>query len=79
MDNGVCLVLSNSIRHTPVTADDIRLKKATDEVIRKVTNLVKSNLPTFLLEGELLDFISNGLFFSVVDSCLMLADRVVIL
>ena len=42
MENDVRLVLSNFMHHNPVTADDVRLKRANDEVLRKATKFVHS-------------------------------------
>ena len=72
------LVLSNSIHHTPVTADDVHLQTANDNVLGKAIKLVKSKWPTCLPEGELLDLNRRRSSSSVVDSSLLLANRVVI-
>ena len=76
MKNDVCLVLSNSVRHTPVTADDVRQETANDTVLRRAVKFVKSKWLKSLLEGEPLDINRLRSSLSVVDSCLMLTDWV---
>ena len=74
MENDVCLVISHSIGHTPVTADDVRQETANGSVLRRAVKFVKSKWLKSLLEGEPLDI--NRLRSS--SSCLMLTDRVMI-
>ena len=74
MENDVCLVISHSIGHTPVTVDDVRQETANGSVLRRAVKFVKSKWLKSLLEGEPLDI--NRLRSS--SSCLMLTDRVMI-
>ena len=76
--NDVGLVLSNSIRHTPATADDVRQETANDTVLRRAVKFVKSKWLKSLLVGEPLDINLLRSSLSVVDSCLMLTDWVMI-
>ena len=78
MENDVGLVLSNSIRHTPATADDVRKETANGSVLRRAVKFVKSKCLKSLPEIEPLDVNRLRSSLSVVDSCLMLTDRVMI-
>ena len=78
MGNDVCLVISNSVRYTPATADDVHQETVNGSVLRRAVKSVKSKWLKSLLEGEPLDINRLRSSLSVVDSCLMLTDRVMI-
>ena len=72
MENDVYLELSNSVRYTPATADDVRQETANDTVLRRAVKFVKSEWRKSLPEGEPPD---KNRFRS---SCIILTDRVMI-
>ena len=78
VENDVCLVLSNSVRSTPDTVDDVRQETANDEMLSRAIQFVKSKWPKCVLERELLDLYRRRCSLSVVDPCLMIADWVMI-
>ena len=74
MENDVCLVISHSVGHTPVTADNVHQETANGSDLRRAVKSVKSKRLKSLLEREPLDI--NRLRSS--SSCLKLKDRVMI-
>ncbi|BHF70642.1 hypothetical protein SprV_0301369500 [Sparganum proliferum] len=70
--------LSDAIRGIPVTAADIRHATEQDPVLRQAITYVQTCWPTTALAGDLRQIFLRRASLSVVDSCLMFADRVVI-
>ncbi|BHF75306.1 hypothetical protein SprV_0501840200 [Sparganum proliferum] len=70
--------LSDAIRGIPVTAADIRCATEQDPVLRQAITYVQTCWPTTALAGDLRQLFLRRASLSVVDSCLMFADRVVI-
>nr|VZI04460.1 unnamed protein product [Spirometra erinaceieuropaei] len=70
--------LSDAIRGIPVTAADIRRATEQDPVLRQATTYVQTCWQTTALAGDLRQLFLRRASLSVVDSCLMFADRVVI-
>lgn len=71
-------VLVGNIRRLPVTQEDIKIATCRDPILRKVMKSVKSGMwPRNIPEG-MKAFHSRKAELSVVDSCLMFADRVVV-
>nr|VZI15298.1 unnamed protein product [Spirometra erinaceieuropaei] len=70
--------LSDAIRGIPVTAADIRHATEQDPVLRQAITYVQTCWPTTALAGDLRQLLLHRASLSVVDSCLMFADRVVI-
>ncbi|BHF67670.1 hypothetical protein SprV_0301069800 [Sparganum proliferum] len=70
--------LSDAIRGIPVTAADIRRATEQDPVLRQAITYVQTCWPTTALAGDLRHLFLRRASLSVVDSCLMFADRVVI-
>ncbi|BHF63607.1 hypothetical protein SprV_0200660100 [Sparganum proliferum] len=70
--------LSDAIQGIPVTAADIRHATEQDPVLRQAITYVQTCRPTTALAGDLRQLFLRRASLSVVDSCLMFADRVVI-
>nr|VZI03784.1 unnamed protein product [Spirometra erinaceieuropaei] len=70
--------LSDAIRGRPVTAADIRHATEQDPVLRQALTYVQTCWPTTALAGDLRQLFLRRASLSVVYSCLMFADRVVI-
>ncbi|BHF82498.1 hypothetical protein SprV_0802563600 [Sparganum proliferum] len=70
--------LSEAIRGIPVTAADIRHATEQDPLLRQAITYVETCWPTTALAGDLRQLFLRRASLSVVDSCLMFADRVVI-
>nr|VZI20717.1 unnamed protein product [Spirometra erinaceieuropaei] len=71
--------LSDAIRGVPVTAADIRLATEQDPIIRQAITYVQTCWPTTAFAGDPRQlFLRRASSLSLVDSCLMFADRVVI-
>ncbi|BHF57618.1 hypothetical protein SprV_0100056000 [Sparganum proliferum] len=70
--------LSDAIRGIPVTAADIRHATEQDPVLRQAITYVQACWPTTALAGDLRQLFLRRASLSVVDSCLMFADRVAI-
>nr|VZH95151.1 unnamed protein product [Spirometra erinaceieuropaei] len=70
--------LSDAMRGIPVTAADIRHATEQDPVLRQAITYVQTCWPTTALAGDLRQLFLCRASLSVVDSCLMFADRVVI-
>nr|VZI32415.1 unnamed protein product [Spirometra erinaceieuropaei] len=70
--------LSDAIRGIPVTAADIRRATEQDPVLRQAITYVQTCWPATALAGDLRQLFLRRASLSVVDSCLMFADRVVI-
>ncbi|BHF81903.1 hypothetical protein SprV_0802503800 [Sparganum proliferum] len=70
--------LSDAIRGIPVTAADIRRATEQDPVLRQAITYVQTCWQTIALAGDLRQLFLRRASLSVVDSCLMFADRVVI-
>nr|VZH99577.1 unnamed protein product [Spirometra erinaceieuropaei] len=70
--------LSDAIRGIPVTAADIRHATEQDPVLRQAITYVQTCWPTTALAGDLRQLFLRRASLSVVDSCLMFAERVVI-
>ncbi|BHF62224.1 hypothetical protein SprV_0200520500 [Sparganum proliferum] len=70
--------LSDAIRGIPVTAADIRRATEQDPVLRQAITYVQTCWPTTALAGVLRQLFLRRSSLSVVDSCLMFAERVVI-
>nr|VZI41216.1 unnamed protein product [Spirometra erinaceieuropaei] len=70
--------LSDAIRGIPGTAADIRRATEQDPVLRQAIAYVQTCWPTTALAGDLRQLFLRRASLSVVDSCLMFADRVVI-
>ncbi|BHF64309.1 hypothetical protein SprV_0200731100 [Sparganum proliferum] len=70
--------LLDAIRGIPVTATDIRHATEQDPVLRQAITYVQTCWPTTALAGDLRQLFLRRASLSVVDSCLMFADRVVI-
>ncbi|BHF82463.1 hypothetical protein SprV_0802560100 [Sparganum proliferum] len=68
----------DAIRGIPVTAADIRHATEQDPVLRQAITYVQTCWPTTALAGDLRQLFLRRASLSVVDSCLMFADRVVI-
>ncbi|BHF72217.1 hypothetical protein SprV_0401528100 [Sparganum proliferum] len=68
--------LSDAIRGIPVTAADIRHATEQDPVLRQAIIYVQTCWPTTALAGDLRQLFFRRASLSVVDSCLMFADRV---
>ena len=71
-------ILTDPIRNIPVTADEIRHESVKDSVIRKAMKYVQKKWPASPVQGELLDLYNRRKALSVIDSCLMFKERVVI-
>ncbi|BHF83063.1 hypothetical protein SprV_0802620400 [Sparganum proliferum] len=78
IEDGVRRQLSDAIRGIPVTAADIRHATEQDPVLRQAITYVQTCWPTTALAGDLRQLFLRRASLSVVDSCLMFADRVVI-
>nr|VZH94510.1 unnamed protein product [Spirometra erinaceieuropaei] len=78
IEDGVRRQLSDAIRGIPVTAADIRRATEQDPVLRQAITYVQTCWPTTALAGDLRQLFLRRASLSVVDSCLMFADRVVI-
>nr|VZH96691.1 unnamed protein product [Spirometra erinaceieuropaei] len=70
--------LSDAIRGIPVTAADIRRATEQDPVLRQAITYVQTCWPITALAGDLRQLFLRRASVSVVDSCLMFADRMVI-
>ncbi|BHF75116.1 hypothetical protein SprV_0501821100 [Sparganum proliferum] len=70
--------LSDAIRGIPVSAADVRHATEQDPVLRQAITYVQTCWPTTALAGDLRQLFLRRASLSVVDSCLMFADRVVI-
>ncbi|BHF81136.1 hypothetical protein SprV_0702426600 [Sparganum proliferum] len=77
-EDDVCRQLSDAIRGIPVTVADIRHATEQDPVLRQAITYVQTCWPTTALAGDLRQLFLRRASLSVVDSCLMFADRVVI-
>nr|VZI48759.1 unnamed protein product [Spirometra erinaceieuropaei] len=71
--------LSDAIRGSPVTAVDIRRVTEPDPVLRQAIIYVQTCWPITALADDLRQVLLRRASLSVVDSCLMFTDRVVIL
>nr|VZI47428.1 unnamed protein product [Spirometra erinaceieuropaei] len=69
---------SGAIRDVPATAADIRRATEQDPVLRSAVTYVQTCLLTTALASDLHQLFLRRASLSVVDSCLMFADRVVI-
>nr|VZI45066.1 unnamed protein product [Spirometra erinaceieuropaei] len=78
IEDGVRRQLSDAIRGIPVTAADIRRATEQDPVLRQAITYVQTCWPTTALAGDLRQLFLRRASLSVVDSCLMFADSVVI-
>ncbi|BHF65973.1 hypothetical protein SprV_0200898700 [Sparganum proliferum] len=78
IEDDVRCQLSDAIRGIPVTAADIRYATEQDPVLRQAITYVQTCWPTTALVGDLRQLFFRRSSLSVVDSCLMFADRVVI-
>ncbi|BHF84507.1 hypothetical protein SprV_0902765800 [Sparganum proliferum] len=78
IEDDVRCQLSDVIRGSPVTAADIRHASKEDPVLRQVITHVQTCWPTIALAGDLRQLYFRRASLSVVDSCLMFADRMVI-
>nr|VZI26483.1 unnamed protein product [Spirometra erinaceieuropaei] len=78
IEDGVRLQLSDVIRGIPVTAADIRRATEQDPVLHQAVTYVQTCWLTTALAGDLRQLFLHRASLSVVDSCLMFADRVVI-
>ncbi|CAH8597340.1 unnamed protein product [Dicrocoelium dendriticum] len=78
VEDDVRYQLSNAIRSLPITAADIRRATAQDPVLQKAVTYVQTCWPNTTLSGELKQLHQRRDSLSVVDSCLMTADRVVV-
>ncbi|BHF79290.1 hypothetical protein SprV_0602241000 [Sparganum proliferum] len=70
--------LSDATRGIPVTAADIRRATEQDPVLRQAITYLQTCWPTTALAGDFRQLFLRRASLSVVDSCLMFADRVVI-
>nr|VZI10862.1 unnamed protein product [Spirometra erinaceieuropaei] len=70
--------LSDAIRGIPVTAADIRHSTEQDPVLRQAITYVQTYWSTTALAGDLRQLFLRRVSLSVVDSCLMFVDSVVI-
>lgn len=70
--------LSCAIRGLPVTAEDIKLAAQRDRTLPKATEYTRTRWPSNVPEGELQQLHKRRDALSVIDDCLMFADRVVI-
>ncbi|CAH8655864.1 unnamed protein product [Dicrocoelium dendriticum] len=70
--------LSDTIRSLPLTAADIRRETAHDPVLRQAIAYVQTRWPNITFSGELKHLFQRRDSLSVVDSCLMTADRVIV-
>ncbi|KAA3681810.1 uncharacterized protein DEA37_0004819 [Paragonimus westermani] len=77
-ENDVRCQLNDAIRGIPVTADYIRNATAEDPAIVQVMEYVRTRWPNFPLSGEIHQLFLRRESLTVVDSCLMFADRVVV-
>ncbi|CAH8529728.1 unnamed protein product [Dicrocoelium dendriticum] len=71
-------ILVDSVRELPVTSDTIRAETAQDDILLKVIGFVQSSWPNVRNSNELQPFFNRRGSLSVVDSCLMFGDRVVV-
>ncbi|VDN09099.1 unnamed protein product [Dibothriocephalus latus] len=78
IEDGVRCQLSDAIRGIPVTATDIRRATELDPVFRQAISYVQTSWPISTLTGDLHQLFLRRASLSVVDSCIMFADRVVI-
>ncbi|BHF83684.1 hypothetical protein SprV_0902682800 [Sparganum proliferum] len=70
--------LSDALQGIPVTAADIRRATEQDPVLRQAITYVQTYWPTTALAGDLRQLFLRRASLSVIESCLMFADRVVI-
>ncbi|BHF57274.1 hypothetical protein SprV_0100021500 [Sparganum proliferum] len=78
-DHKPLLSIFDAIRGIPVTAADIRRATEQDPVLSQAITYVQTCWPTTVLAGDLHQFFLRRASLSVVDSCLMFADRVMII
>ncbi|VDM04216.1 unnamed protein product [Schistocephalus solidus] len=70
--------LSNALRGIPVIAADIRRATDQDHILRQAVTYVQTRWPTTALTGDLQQLFLRRVSLSVVDSCLMFVNHVVI-
>jgi transposase InsO family protein len=78
MENDVRRLLSDAVRGLPVTAADVRRATDSDPVLKQTIAYVQTKWPKGPFSGELHQLYCRRESLSVVDSCLMSADRVVV-
>ena len=70
--------LTDAIRGIPVTASEIRAATATDPTLRSVMNYLKTAWPLRLPSGDLQQLQRRRESLTIVDGCLMSAERVIV-
>ncbi|KAA3674010.1 uncharacterized protein DEA37_0012162 [Paragonimus westermani] len=78
MEDDVRRQLTDAIRGIPVTVVDIRRATAMDPNLKQVMTYVRTKWPTAPPTGEINQFYRRCDSLTIVDSCIMFADRVVI-
>ena len=78
VEEDVCRQLSDAIRGLPVTASDIRRATQSDPILRQAIAFIQTSWPNDNFTGDLGHLSARRESLSVVNSCLMLADRVVV-
>uniref|UniRef100_A0A914XSI1 RNA-directed DNA polymerase n=1 Tax=Plectus sambesii TaxID=2011161 RepID=A0A914XSI1_9BILA len=75
----VCAILQDQIRHLPLRVKQIQEETAVDVVLKVVTQAVKTDRWPISIQGSpLWTFHNRRARLSIVNDCLMFADRVVI-
>ena len=78
IENDVNESLNESVRHIPVTTSDVQKATARDPILQKVTYYINHGWPKRLHEPDLQQFYRRRDSLSIVNQCLMFAERVVI-
>nr|VZI22469.1 unnamed protein product [Spirometra erinaceieuropaei] len=78
IEDAVRRQLSDAIRGIPITAADIRRATEQDPVFREAITYVPTYWPTTALARDFHQLFLRRALLSVIDSCLIFADRVVI-
>ena len=70
-------ILSDAVRALPVTVNNIRDASQKDPVLQNIISCIRESWPQHL-SAELRPSINRRMALSIVDSCVMFGDRVVI-
>ncbi|CAI2738976.1 unnamed protein product [Dicrocoelium dendriticum] len=78
VDPEIRQVFQTCVRQLPVTAEAVRAETATDPLLRRIMRYLNTGWPSRPLDCYAEQFRKRSFALTIIDGCLMLADRVVI-
>ena len=78
LEEDMCRTFTDAIRAIPVTADDVQRATIMDPILQQAIKFIRNGWPNTKFDGELRQLYLRRESLTVINNCLLFADRVVI-